>query len=147
MKKMSLLLTTLNLSLISCAQNVAPGNVPALVVNTFQQQFPKAADIEWKKKGNLYEVEFETGLSGKDHKMLIDSLGKITYHKFDISESELPDAIRKTITTQFSGYTEDDPEKVESDGLVTYEVELKKKPEEWEVTFSSDGKILGKLTE
>lgn len=144
---MSLLLAALNLSLVSCAQNVAPGNVPAIVVNTFQQQFPKAADIEWEKKGNLYEVEFETGLSGKDHKMLIDSSGKISYHKVDISESELPDAIKKTITAQFSGYAIDDPEKIESDGLVTYEVELKKKPEEWEVTFSSDGKVLGKVTE
>ena len=132
------------ISLAACGQNISQTKVPAVVVNSFQQQYPKTNDVEWERKGSLYEVEFETGLSGVDHKILLDSLGKITYHKVDINESELPEQVKSSISQQFAGYRVDDVKKIESNGLVTYTAELKKKPEEWKITFGFDGKILDK---
>jgi len=144
MRKIGLSLIVLGVSFTSCAQHVPQRQVPAIVLNTFQKLFPRANDIEWEMKGGLYEVEFETGLSGKDHKMLIDSMGRITYHESEIAKNELPDSVRNTITAQFAGYALDDIEKIESNGIVTYSVELEKKLEEWEVVFSPDGKIISK---
>jgi len=147
MKHLSLSALAVSLSLISCAQNMSHTQVPAVVINAFQQQFPKASDVEWERKGPVYEVEFETGLSGKDHTVLIDSLGKITSHKQDITEQELPAAVLQAIKQQFNGYRLDDMESIDTNGTMTYKTELKKKPEEWKVLFSADGKILQKIAD
>lgn len=147
MRKISLSVVALAMSLASCAQNIPQRQVPAVVLSTFQKLFPKASDVEWEKKANLYEVEFETGLTSRDHKMLIDSLGKVTYHQSEIAENELPDSVKNVIASQFAGYALDDVEKIESNGVVTYHVELKKKREEWQVTFSTDGKIISKVAD
>lgn len=147
MKTVVLILFATALSAFSCAQNIHQANVPALVLNSFQQQFPKAGDVEWKRKGGLYEVEFETGLAGTDHTMLLDSLGRVTYHKTDITEAELPAVVKNSISAQFPGFRMDDLEKIESNGTVTYKADLKKKPEEWEAVFSKDGVLLSKVAD
>lgn len=151
MKTSILILFAAMLSMVSCAQNIPKVNVPAVVVNSFQQKYPKANDVEWKRKGPLYEVEFETGLAGNDHTMLLDSLGKISYHKADIAQSDLPDMVKKTISGQYPGYAIHDVEKIENSGaityIVTYKVELKKRSEEWEIVFDADGRILSKVAD
>jgi len=147
MKNLSLSALAVSLSLISCAQNMSQTHIPAIVVNAFQQQFPKASDVEWKRKGPVYEVEFETGLSGKDHTVLMDSLGRMASHKQDITEQDLPAAVLQTIKQQFPGYKLDDIESIDTNGTMTYKAELKKKPEEWKMVFSADGNVLQKIAD
>lgn len=147
MKKASLLILALSATLFSCAQTINPASAPAVVVNAFQQQFPKANDIEWEKKGANYEVEFEIGIKDKDHKLLIDPSGKILSHKQDIYKSELPAAVLNAIAQQFPDHKIDDVEKIEANGVTTYKMEVNRKPEEWKVLFSEDGKLLDKIAD
>ena len=41
------------------AQHMPQSQVPAVVVNSFQQKFPKAKGVDWELKAGLYEAEFE----------------------------------------------------------------------------------------
>lgn len=132
-------------SITSCdAQYVSQSAIPSVVTNAFAKQFPKANDVDWEKKGDLYEVEFETGLTNREHEILMDAGGKLVYHKQDIDESELPQAVKESVVKEFAGFSVGEIEKIESEGATTYEVEVKKSPEEWDVVFSADGKILEK---
>lgn len=140
MKKILLLALPLLLALSSCAQDIPQNIVPSVVLNAFQQKFPKATDIEWEKKGDLYEVEFEVQF--KDHKMLIDSTGKIVKHKAEINNADLPAPVKATLQKGFSKYKLDDAKRIETEGVVIYKVEVENASEERKIYLDADGKII-----
>jgi len=146
MKTIILTAIALSTGICSYAQNISQSAVPSAVVNVFHQQFPKAADVEWEKKGDLYEVEFETGAFHRDHVLTMDAAGKVMGHTQEIPESEIPEAVILSIRQAFFGYKIDDPEKTtDANGKTSYKVELEKQNEEWIVTFSPDGKMIEKI--
>lgn len=58
------------------AQNMDRRQVPSVVLNNFDLQFPKAVDVEWEKIGDPFKVDFETGRSN-DHTIWYDALGDL----------------------------------------------------------------------
>jgi len=140
MKKLLTFAIPLLTALSSCAQEVPQSLVPSVVVNAFEQRFPKASDIEWEKKGEIYEVEFDLGF--KDHKALIDGTGKMVKHKEEIASADLPAAVKETIKKGFSNYKIDDSDRIETEGLVIYKVELENSTEEKKIYIGEDGKII-----
>lgn len=133
-----ILLILLGTGISSYAQksDKEPVNVPAAVTKSFQQQYPKATGVKWKLKDNQYKAEFEK------HDVWYDATGKLVKQKEDIKDADLPAAVKQAVQQQFAGYTVHDVDKHTSGTTVTYKVELKKKPEERNVTFSADGKVL-----
>ena len=121
----------------------APRGVPAVVVNAFQQQFPKARQVEWERErdGN-FEVEFNVGLTGRDQKVLISPDGSVLVHEEELSSSSLPDTIKNQLKTEFDGYRVDDVKKFNRAGKITYEVDLDSRTGDLEVLFDANGKIL-----
>jgi len=115
-----------------------------VILNHFQKSFPKAADIDWEIKGNYYEVEFETGFLGDDHKILYSRDGKLVRHEEEISKSNLPKTVLASIKRSFNGYRTDDIKKITEGGKVIYNVELKSNSQEWKVVFDAQGRILQK---
>lgn len=140
MKKLSILLLLAATSCASFAQDIAQKDVPAVVVNAFQQKFPNQANVEWELKRGLYEAEFE--IKTMDHSVYLDSTGKVVKHKQEIAETELPAAVMATIKKDFAGYKLEDPKKIEEGTTVTYKVELEKGTDERKVTFGTDGKVI-----
>jgi uncharacterized membrane protein YkoI len=140
MKKLFVVIIPLLTALASCAQDVSQSSVPSLVLNAFQQKFPKASDVEWEKKGDLYEVEFDLGIH--DHKALIDAAGKIVKYKEEINASDLPAAVKEAVQKDFSKYKIDEAKRIETNGSVLYKVELKNGKEDKKVYFGEDGKIV-----
>lgn len=128
-------------------QDLSQSQVPSVVVNKFQQAFPKAFDVEWEKKGELYKVEFETGLSGIDHDAWYDNTGKLVKHQQAITKSELPQKVKAAIDSNFSGYRADDVKKITEGKNTIYKVELKSLSEEWKVVFDSNGKVVSKIAD
>jgi hypothetical protein len=126
------------------AQRLHKSDVPSVITNHFQQNFPKALDVEWKKKGDLYNVEFELGITRKDHEVWYNAQGQLVKHEEEISKSELPVAVVEKIQNEFKGYRVEDPKKILEGSKTTYEVELKKGSEEWKVIFDADGTIIRK---
>lgn len=144
MKTLVLCLFLFAISLMSPAQKVQKANVPAAVSSAFQQEFPKAADIEWKKKDSLYQVEFNLGAPKKDHEVLYNLSGKIVYHEEDIVIDELPPLVLKEIRNLYPGFQIEDIERTENRGVVTYHMEVEKDSEEWKLHLDAEGKVLDK---
>ncbi|MCX8531873.1 PepSY-like domain-containing protein [Chryseobacterium luquanense] len=126
------------------AQDIHQNEVPSVILNNFQKSFPKAADTDWEIKGNLYEVEFETGFLGDDHKVLYSRDGKLVRHEEEISKGNLPKAVLASINKSFAGYRTDDLKKIAEGRKVIYHVELKNISQEWKVVFDAQGRILEK---
>lgn len=145
MKNLAVLLSIV--TSFSFAQDIPQSQVPAVVVNAFQQKYSKAADVEWEKKGDIFEVEFETGIPAKDHKIHLDKTGKVIMHAQDIAKSELPAVVRKSIKQQFPGYISSDAVRIEQKGVITYKVDLEKKKDERKVTFDIKGKVVENIVD
>lgn len=145
MKNLILTISILGLSITNIsAQDIRQSEVPSVILNHFQKSFPKAADIDWEIKGNYYEVEFETGFLGDDHKILYSRDGKLVRHEEEISKSNLPKTVLASIKRLFNGYRTDDIKKITEGGKVIYNVELKNYSQEWKVVFDAQGRILQK---
>ncbi len=146
MKSTVLGLTALFLTYFSAIAQSIPHrrDLPAVVLNAFQQRFPQAKRAEWeKKKDGVYEVEFEVGLLGRDHKVYISPDGKVLKHVKEIVSSSLPDAVRQQIKINYSRYRTGDAYKIEVDDRVTYEVELESRYGDLVVVFGVDGEVIG----
>lgn len=145
MKNAIIAVSILGLSVISVsAQEIRQNEVPSVILNHFQRNFSKASDVEWEIKGDRYEVEFETGVLGDDHKILYSRSGKIMSHEEEISKSNLPKAVSTSISKSFPGYRIDDVKKISDSSGIMYKAELKNSTQKWKVAFDSQGKILQK---
>lgn len=139
MKKLIFAICLAGASTVAVAQDIRQSEVPSVVLNAFQSKFSNAADVEWEMKGDLYKVEFEIGKF--DHDLWIDKNGKVVKHKEELSKSDLPPAINDKIKAEYKDYRVDDVYKIESDGKVTYEVELDGNRGDREITFAPDGTV------
>lgn len=77
------------------AQDIATSSVPQVVKNALIKTHSNPRDIEWEKKGENYNVEYEIGKH--DHELWISPQGKILKHKEEISSSSLPQGIKKKV--------------------------------------------------
>lgn len=138
MKSLSLFITALSTTLISCAQDIPASKVPSVVQNTLQSTFSNAAKIEWEKKGNLYEAEFE--IDNTEYTAHIEASGKLLVYKVDIAATELPAAITQAIARDHAGYQLDDADKLVKDGTTYYQVELEAKgKKDVKVVYAANG--------
>lgn len=131
-------------SSLAFAQDISADQVPSLVVNNFQKSFPKATDIEWEKDGDLYQADFETGISN-DHEAWFNNEGVLVKHQEEISKDALPNEVLTKIKSQFGTFRIDDTEKITSGTITTYQIELKKLTEEVKVVFSSSGEVISQV--
>jgi len=144
--KMILSACILALSTIGAfAQDIPQSQVPAVVVNSFQQKFPKAKGVDWELKAGLYEAEFETGLFGTDHEVWVQSNGKIVRHKEELAKNDLPKAVIAKVKKDFPGYRIEDVKKITEEQKITYAFEVKNRTEEWKLVVDTQGNILGKI--
>lgn len=144
MRKLIATISILGLGTIS-AQEIHSTQVPSVILNHFQKSFPKALDIEWEIKAPFYEVEFETGYWGDDHKILYSKEGRIVKHVEEISKNNLPKNVLNSIHKNFLNYKIDDAKKIYENGKVFYKTELKNHSKEWKVLFDLQGRVLQKI--
>lgn len=129
------------------SQDILQSQVPSLALNNFQQSFPKASNVEWELKGDLYKVEFEIGLLGVDHSAWYDKTGKMIKHKEEISSTDLPKSITAAINKDFKGFRISDVKKISEGNNVSYTLELKSFTQEWKMAYDSEGKLLQKIAD
>lgn len=125
------------------AQDVPESQVPSVILNTFKKEFPKASDVEWEREGELYNVDFEIGFF-TDYEAWFEASGKLIKYSEEISESDLPNAVKEALKKEFDGYRIDDVEKFTENNVETYLVEIEKGNDERHILFSKDGKSIQK---
>lgn len=145
MKKQLLLMTLIGSFFMnsSLGQKIYKSQVPSVILNQFQQNFPKAKQVEWEKKPGYYEVEFEIGMKDRDHEIWYDSTGKVLYHKEEIAKGDLPAPVINTLKKDFKSYRIKDVKRIFRAGSVTYKMEAKSITEAWELVIDAGGKIIG----
>ncbi|PKV67447.1 PepSY-like domain-containing protein [Pontibacter ramchanderi] len=144
MKSTALAFLLLAGTLVSCDDkddDIKIEDVPATVREALSSAFPNATDVDWEKKGEDYEADFD--INRVDYSTLFNASGSLMKHKYDIAETELPEPIRANITQNYAEYKIDDPEVLVQDGDTLYQVELDHTTSTDEkLVFSTDGQKL-----
>ena len=133
--------------LLGASMAFAQQKAPTEVQKAFADKFPEAKSVKWEKESDGgWEAEFK--MNGNKVSVEFDSKGAWSQTETEIKTSELPEAVRDAIKSNFEGYTADEAEMVETaDGEVNYEVDMEKGKAELEVLFAADGKVLKKMRE
>lgn len=138
MRRVIILTVILASMLMSCNSNDDPNlDTPSLVLNAFQTKFPEATDVEWEKSKAGYEVVFE--IENIDHTAIIESDGKLIKYKYEILSSELPEAVKNTIKTNYGISKIDDSEILKVDEITYYQIEIDGGLMDDKLIFNSNG--------
>jgi hypothetical protein len=148
MKKL-ILLVVLATVLVNCnsQENKGTANakklaiVPQAVKSTFSKEFPKAENAAWEEeKTGEFEAEFV--ISKVKMSANFDTNGNLLETESEISETDLPQSIKVTLSKDFTGYKIEEVERSDAKGVVTYEMEAEKGGIEYELVFDCNGKLL-----
>jgi len=142
MKTFKTLATLLFTSSVLYAQDIPKNQVPSVVLNQFNIDFPKAKDIDWEMEGNIYHVDFELGWD-QDVEAWYESNGKLIRLEEELSrKSELPQAVIATIEKNFQSYEIDDVEKITENKNEYYKIELEKGKKEITININKNGTLI-----
>lgn len=120
-------------------QDVPFSKLPNEVRNAFEREFQNPSDVEWEKKRNKYEVDFELG--GVDHSALYTTKGQLLMIKMEMNEADLAPVIRQKIIDAFPEFRIDDVDQIKVGQQLLYQVELDGPSFDRKVVFDVDGEI------
>lgn len=146
MKSIAIIATLLLLFLgveVAQGQGVTP---PQSVQSAFSQKFPNVGKTSWEKESdNEWEAGFK--VKGVKYAAIFDGSGNWLATEHEIKKKDLPAKVMSTIQSQFAGYSVEEQEIVETPAGKSYEVELKKGKEKWEVLIDAAGNVVKKEME
>lgn len=124
---------------ISCDDDDYPyANLPSVVLNGFRAEFSDAKDIEFKKTGEHYEVEFE--IDQDDAAAMLDSTGTILKERREVSWKDLPSQIQISLDSEFGKEKIEDPEIITVGDKVYYQVQIQQFLMDKKLVFDANGK-------
>ncbi len=127
------------------AQKIKEAEVPASVKTNFAKKFPGVKAEKWEKEGADYEVEFD--LNKIESSAVFDATGNFKELEQEIKPSELPKAVTDYCTKTYAGHKLSEAAKItDANGKITYEAEMKKGKEHFDVLFDDKGNFIKKST-
>lgn len=144
MKQILFVLTATITSYGVVAQKLADDKVPAAVTAAFKAKFPTVSKASWEMESKTeFEVNFK--LKGNEVSASFDDTGKWLETESEMKVSALSGAIQQTLKNEFAGFSVSEASKIENaDGKTTYEAEIKKGKEAFDILLSADGKVIKK---
>jgi hypothetical protein len=143
---MKALIVVVGLSLAMCqadAQKVKSNEVPAAVKNSLHKAY-SMKDADWDKEGDSFEANFEQ--NGKEISVLFDASGTVLEAETEIKKNELPQSVLEMLKKDYSAYEIEETAKIESKGEISYEVEVEKGKQTFDLIFDANGKLVKKLS-
>ena len=125
-------------------EELTVNEVPSVVQNSFSQAFPEAANAEWEKSKENFEVEFDQ--QTEELTALFDASGSLLMQKQEITADALPERINQNLEKQYAGYMVEEVEEVRSAGETFYQMELENGSKEEQLVFTEDGKTATEFT-
>ena len=146
----TMMLTALSISLLSCSKNntpnpVEPVVVPEEVIADFTNRFPNAQDVSWEQMSNVLKANFL--LENTSHSAWFQNSGSWNWIRTDVKlkkeTNRLPAAITEYINTNYPEWIIDDVDLIRTPSEIFYEIELKKLGE-YDVTIiiKEDGTLI-----
>ncbi len=125
------------------AQKINAKDVPVNVKSSLEKNYA-VKDVDWSKEGANYEASFEQ--KGTEISVVFDGIGSILETEREIKKSELPTAIHGILKKDYVEYEIEETTKIESKGEITYEVEVEKGKQTFDLIFDTNGKLVKKLS-
>jgi uncharacterized membrane protein YkoI len=139
MKKLVVLLF-LVLPFVLAAQKSKPIEIPQVVLNTFKQKITDSVVVTWSKEKDVFEAKFSK--SNMKGEVEIKEDGQWINTSWELSLEFLPAKIKSHISTTYPGYKVKEAEiEYRQDGNF-YIVEVKKKKETLDLTYTIAGEFV-----
>jgi hypothetical protein len=142
MKTLTAILLCLGAASIGFAQKMKLEEVPQAVKSAFAKNYPDVKNMKWEKEGDAYEASFD--LKKEEVSALFDAAGNVREVETEIETSAIPVAIKNSLTKDYGSYKITEAAKIVSHNTTTFEAEVKKGKESFDLIFSEDGKLLKK---
>lgn len=124
MKKQIMLLVIAGFVMQANAQKLITRDVPSSVTSAFNTSHPSITDVEWRKDGNNYVVEYDADKT--DMFVTYDALGTLIQTASEISSSSIPAPAMEYVKTNYKEDEIRDASKItDSNGTVTYSGKVK----------------------
>jgi hypothetical protein len=120
-------------------QDVPVDKIPNEVKNAFARNFNNPSDVEWERKRDGYEVDFDLG--NVDHAALYTAAGELLMIKMELNEQDLSPAISQRINEDFRGYKIDNIDQVKMGTRVLYQIALEGRSEDRKVVYNAKGEL------
>src|SRR4030095_16538762 len=124
-------------------QKVSGRNIPAAVTGGAAKAYPHTRIKGWAKETEdgktFYEAEMVEGQTKRDVMFLED--GKIDLVEEEVAAAAVPPAVSNALKARYPRAVIDVAEKLTRDGVVQYELHLKKAPKK-EIVFTPEGKFV-----
>ena len=145
MKKTVFLVLAIAMVFTACEDDdIRNADIPSVVLNGFTEQFSNATGVEWEKKADLYEVEFE--IEKIDYEAILSSDGTIVKYKYDVSYEALPEAVQASITADYDKANIDEIELIQISETNYYQVEFDAEPNDNKIIFEESGQVTTEIT-
>jgi hypothetical protein len=127
------------------AQKIKDNEVPKNVKEAFTKVYPAAKNVKWGKEEGSFEASFDQGKS--EMSVVLDNEGDVTEVETEIGKNELPQAVQDVLKKNYAGYKIEEAAKILANGVTTYEAEVEKGKESFELIFDNTGKLLKKTAQ
>lgn len=124
------------------AQRIKSNEVPDGVRKELEKKF-NVKDADWDKEGENYEASFKR--KGSEISVVLGVNGRILETEHEINKNELPPAVLKALMLDYEGYKIEEAARIESGGVFTYEAEVEKEEQTFDLIFDAQGKLLKKV--
>ncbi|MDX1426555.1 MAG: PepSY-like domain-containing protein [Salegentibacter mishustinae] len=145
MKKTVFLVLAIAMVFTACEDDdMRNADIPSVVLNGFTEQFSNATGVDWEKKADLYEAEFE--IEKVDYEAILSSDGTIVKYKYDVSYDALPEAVQASITADYDKKNIDEIELIQISEKSYYQVEFDAEPNDNKIIFEESGQVTTEIT-
>lgn len=124
----------------ACDNEMAAENVPAVVKNSLSQEFPEVRVLEWEKIDQYYVAEFN--IKNIPYEAMITPDGQLFQYKYDILETELPQAVRDSVNKHYAEVPIANAEVLMYAGKKYYQLAFDGDVRDYWLVFSEDGQKL-----
>ncbi|AHM58698.1 hypothetical protein D770_02130 [Flammeovirgaceae bacterium 311] len=128
------------LLLTACDNEMAAENVPEKVKSGLYQQFPDVRVLEWERIDQNYVAEFN--IKNIPYEVMISPDGQVVQYKYDILETELPQAVRETVRKNYAEVPIANAEILMHGGKKYYQLAFDGDARDYWLVFSEDGQKL-----
>ncbi len=123
------------------AQKMNAKDVPVNVKSSLEKNYA-IKNADWDNEGLNYEASFEQ--KGKETSVVFDHAGFILEIEIEIKKNELPGAVLETLKKDYADFELEEAAKIESKGVITYETEIEKGEQTFDLIFDALGKVIRK---
>jgi len=126
------------------AQKIDTKEVPPAVKAGLTKSM-NVKDAKWDKEDNNYEANFKK--DGKEMSAVFDASGALLETEVEITKAELPTAAQALLKKEYADFKLEEVAKTTAKDKVTYEAEVEKGEQTWELIFDAKGNLLKKEQE